>query len=255
MECTFSEFSYGYAAIREAESELARVYRASGAPALPSLVAEEELGWDAKLPFVEYALFLQFKRVHYVSRRHPASQTWPYVDGRHYRFAIDTNGHQHHALLDLEARLLSGAEVGEVYYAAPTFHEDHEFDTYYSNGEVLDRSSLVSPSEFGANTGIHHFVTDEAGTSQVLSSPRPPRRQTTWERLVAETEVRARVAADRRPRARISLGLLEEALMSSAATLGRGFSRALDAPAARRIQRLAALLDCGLVLLVSSENQ
>lgn len=88
----------------------------------------------------------------------------------------------------------------------------------------------------------------------MLSSPRPPRRQVSWERLGEETEVRARVAADRRPRARMSLGLLKEALMSSAAKLGRGFGRALDAPAARRIQRLAALLDCGLILLASPEN-
>lgn len=113
MECKFSEFSYGYAAIREAESELALVYRANGAPVLPSLVAEEQLGWDAKQRFVEYALFLQFKRVQYVSRRHPSSRTWPHVGGRHYRFAIDTNGHQHQALLQLEAQLRSGAEAGE----------------------------------------------------------------------------------------------------------------------------------------------
>jgi hypothetical protein len=255
MECKFSEFSYGYAVIREAESVLLQIYRSSGAPVLPSLVAEEQLGYDAKLPFVECALFFQFKRVQFISRRHPKSPTWPHIGSPHYRFAVDTDGHQHRALLHLEAHLRSGAEAGEVYYSAPMFHENHEFDTYYSNGEVLRRSSLVVPSDLGASAGLHHLVTDESGQILVMSSPHPPRRRASWERLTAEAEMRARSAADRPRQARMSLAFLEEALMSSAAMLGRGFGRALDAPAGRRIQRLAALLDCGLVLLISPENQ
>lgn len=39
MDFDFSEFSYGYVAIREAESVLSEVYRSAGAPVLPSLVA------------------------------------------------------------------------------------------------------------------------------------------------------------------------------------------------------------------------
>lgn len=76
MDADFSEFSFGYAAIREAESTLTEVYRAAGAPTLPSLELEEQLGWDAKVPTLDYALFLQFKRQTYVSRRHPSSPTW-----------------------------------------------------------------------------------------------------------------------------------------------------------------------------------
>jgi hypothetical protein len=71
--------------------------------------------------------------------------------------------------------------------------------------------------------------------------------------VAAETRVRAAVAAERRLR-RMCLGILEEALLLSAAALGRGFSQALDVHPGRRIQRLAALLDCGLVLFVLSED-
>ncbi|MFE0530425.1 hypothetical protein ACFW0V_22795 [Micromonospora parva] len=252
MECSFSEFSYGYAAIREAESELAQVYRSRGAPILPSLVAEEQLGWDAQIPFVEYALFLQFKRAQYVSRRHPASPTWPHVGGPHYRFAIDTDGHQHRALLHLEQRLRTGIEIGEVFYAAPTFHEDRQFDACYSTGEVLDRSSLVSPSEFRGDSGVHHFVTDLSGNSQILSTPRAPQRRVSWEGLVAMAQEHAVAAAEGRPRQRMRVGVLEEELMVSAEMLGRGSDRAINVSPIRRIQRLAALLDCGLVLLLSS---
>lgn len=250
VDCSFSEFSYGYAAIREAESELTQAYQATGAPILPSLVEEEHLGYDAKLRFVEYALFLQFKRVQYVSRRHPALPTWPHVGGPHHRYAIDTDGHQHQALLELELRLWSGAEVGEVYYAAPTFHREHEFDEYYSRGQVLRRSSLVSPSEFGLDDGTHHLVVDEFGASLMLSSPRPPKRQA-WERLVADVYRRGSNETDGHSRERVSLGFPEEALMSSVAILGRGRNLRRDAPPIRRIQRLAALLDCGLILFTA----
>ena len=170
MDCDFSEFSYGYAAIREAESELASIYHAAGAPVLPSLLAEEKLGWDAKLEFVEYALFLQFKRSEYVSRRHPASPTWWAVGGPHYRFSIDTDGHQHRALANLESSLAAGSDPGHVYYAAPGFHRQSEFDDAYSFGQVLEQSHLLSPSEFGLGTGKHHFVADPHGNLQILRS-------------------------------------------------------------------------------------
>jgi hypothetical protein len=80
MQSDFSEFSYGYACLREAESIITELYTTAGAPVLPSLREENRLGWDAKLSTVEYALFLQFKRTDYVSRRHPSSPTWPYFN-------------------------------------------------------------------------------------------------------------------------------------------------------------------------------
>lgn len=222
MDCDFSEFSYGYAAIREAEADLASIYQSAGAPVLPSLLQEEKLGWDAKLQYVEYCLFLQFKRVEYVSRAHPASPTWWAVGGPHYRFSIDTDGHQHAALTHLESALAAGTDPGHVYYVAPGFHRQHEFDAAYSYGGVLERSYLVDPSEFPSSSGKHHFVADPGGGLQlVLSEPRRPERVNNWESMRENVRSRA-VSASERPRARdITLGGLEDALQESISRLGR----------------------------------
>lgn len=255
MDCDFSEFSYGYAAIREAEAELANIYRSAGAPVLPSLLQEEKLGWDAKLQYVEYCLFLQFKRVEYVSRPHPASPTWWSVGGPHYRFSIDTDGHQHAALVNLEAALDTGEDPGHIYYAAPGFHRQHEFDDAYSYGGVLERSHLVSPSEFPNSTGRHHFVADLAGGLQVLSEPRRLERVEQWESM--RESVRSRAAsASERPRSRdMTLGGLEEAVQESLGRLGRDVPRTIDAPITRQLQRSAAVLGCGLILLLVDDKE
>ncbi|WP_028645079.1 hypothetical protein [Nocardioides sp. URHA0020] len=254
MDCDFSEFSYGYAAIREAEAELATIYRSAAAPVLPSLLQEEKLGWDAKLQYVEYCLFLQFKRVEYVSRRHPASPTWSYVGGPHYRFSIDTDGHQHAALVSLESALSTGTDPGHIYYAAPGFHRQHEFDAAYSYGGVLENSHLVSPTEFPSSTGKHHFVADLAGGLQVLSEPRRPERIGQWESMRERARVRATAASNRPRRRDMTLGGLEDAVQESISRLGRDVPRTIDAPITRRLQRSAAALGCGLILLLVDDE-
>lgn len=247
MECEFSEFSYGYAAIREAEAELTQVYQSAGAPVLPSLLQEEKLGWDAHLEFVDYALFLQFKRVDFVSRRHPDSPSWDHVAGKHYRFAIDTDGHQHAALCELERNLASFAVPAHVYYAAPTFYRQIEFDMAYGGGTVLEQSSLIAPTALGENDGRHHHVTDEAGVSLILSEPRRVESAMSWEAMLAGARDRAGVAREGRREGVMTLGDLEGVLRVSAERLGRSRYVSLDAPLARRLDRLAAALDCGLV--------
>lgn len=142
MRAEFSEFSYGYAVVREAEALVGQTFKAAGAPLLPSLKQEEAWGFDAKISYVGYALFFQFKRADYVSREHPASPTWPHVGAAHYRWTIDTDGHQHAAMIQLEKDVATGLQVGDVLYAAPRFHAAHEFDEAYRQAEVLDRSTL-----------------------------------------------------------------------------------------------------------------
>ncbi|GAA2559148.1 hypothetical protein GCM10010435_32890 [Winogradskya consettensis] len=248
MDCKFSEFSYGYAAIREAESVIGQIYRQHGAPVLPSLIQEEELGYDARIPFVDYALFLQFKRTEYVSRRHPASPTWEHVNMPHYRFTIDTAGHQHAALARLEARLNSTPGSGEVFYTAPTFHLQEDFDHAYGFGEVLERSSIVLPSELEQNVGVHHFVVTAEGESLVLSQPRPPQKQVHWSTLLSAANDRAGAARERVRHDSMNLESLEDALLDSLSLIRPRFDRDLSAPRSRRIQRLAAVLGCGLAL-------
>lgn len=228
MDCTFSEFSYGYAAVREAETDLAAAYEPGEA------VDDTQL--------VDYVLFLQFKRIDYVSRRHPASPTWKHVGRRHFRFAVDTDGPQHRALVELESKL----PRGDVYYSAPLFHTDREFDYFYSNDQVLAHSSLVSPSELGIGGGIHNYVTDQDGQSWVLSEPREPRDRTTWAEIVKRDVVGERM----------TVRDLADLMEASVETMGRGrtLDESLPTGTTQRLQRLAALLDCGLVLFVRAEN-
>lgn len=253
MDADFSEFSFGYAAIREAESTLTAVYGAAGAPVLPSLQLEEKRGWDAKVPTLDYALFMQFKRPTFVSRRHPSSPTWDQVGNPHYRVAIHTGEHQHQRLLELENELSSDALAANVYYVAPRFHLQADFDAAYLNGSVLDRSVIEPPSEFGDDGTVHHHVTDATTlASQVLSEPRPPIKQTEWARVLEDTSTRARHRGQRSDRP--ELPALEQTLLRATAGLERVSSRDLDAPVTRRIDRLATLLGCGLVLFGSLDD-
>lgn len=256
MDCDFSEFSYGYAAIREAEAELAQIYQSLGAPILPSLKQEEKLGYDARINTVGYCLFLQFKRVEYVSRAHPASPTWPAAGGRHFRFSIDSDGHQHQALVALETSLVGSA--GDIYYTAPSFHRQREFDAAYGRGQVLEKSFLISPTEFPAMTGKHHFVANMAGDCQILSEPRRLEREDNWGHLRERARSRATDIAGRSPVARdlegLTLGQLEEAVQESIGRLRRNIPREVDAPIVQRLHRSATALGCGLVLLVVDDK-
>ena len=254
MDCEFSEFSYGYAAIREAEADLSAAYHAAGAPVLPSLLQEEKLGWDVALRYVEYALFLQFKRPQFVSRRHSASPSWPHIGIPHYRVAIDTDGHQHAALIALQRSLSGGSERGHVYYAAPSFHLQFDFDQSYGLGRVLERSTLVEPSEFGVMDGTHHLVSARAGHQLILSEPRTPERPVSWESLRADVRDRAATWRDRDPDGRFTVAGLDEALRQSVSSLGRSVPHDLSAPVTSRLQRSAAALGCGLVLLLDERG-
>lgn len=254
MDARFSEFSFGYAAIREAENTLTEVYRTAGAPVLPSLQLEEQVGWDAKVPTLEYALFLQFKRQVYISRRHPNSPTWDQVHNPHYRFAIDTADDQHQRLLELEQGLENDSQaVGNVYYVAPRFHEQADFDDAYLTGSVLERSVIEPPSEFGDDGMIHHHVTDAiTQVAQVLSEPRTPSKQIEWTDVLEHAATRARERGDRRHRP--GLADLEHMLLRATAGLSAVSSRDLDAPVTRRVDRLATIVGCGLVLLGSRDE-
>ncbi|MRH87455.1 hypothetical protein GFY24_08285 [Nocardia sp. SYP-A9097] len=254
MDTDFSEFSFGYAAVREAESTLTAIYRSAGAPVLPSLVLEEQLGWDAKIGTVDYALFLQFKRPTYISRRHPHSPTWDQIGTPHYRFAVHTGEHQHQRLLELERDLAVESQIGDVYYVAPCFHAQHDFDQAYLNGTVLEHSVIVPPSEFGADGDTHHYVSDaHTGTQLVMSHPRAPRRHTDWTTIQRHIGRRA----DTRGHTEISrpnLFELEEILLRVTRGFATGERRDRQVPITRRIDRLATLMGCGLILLGSLED-
>lgn len=252
MDADFSEFSYGYAAIREAEIEFGKTYKLAGAPKLPSLVEEENLGWDVRLAFVDFALFLQFKRSVFVSRRHPKSPTWHGPNTAHYRYAIDTDGHQHQALLRLQSDLAAVPGSGDVYYSAPVFHRQADFDRAYSSGQVLRTSTMVPPSDFGSMDGTHHLVATSPGLPTIMSEPRRADSAVTWEAVESSTRERAmRTARRERPR-RFTVGDLDALLQNSVGRLERDIMVDPDASVMSRLHRSAAILGCGLALVALS---
>jgi hypothetical protein len=254
MECKFSEFSYGYACIREAEDLLKTVYRSKGAPILPSLREEADLGYDAKLAFVQYVLLMQFKRSEFVSRSHPGSPTWPTIGSRHYRFSIDTDGDQHARLEAARNGFRAGTDIGEVFYVAPLFYLEEDLHRYYLADTVLENSILVEPDNFGVGAGIqpgrHHYAIDETGSYWILSDPRPPSDAGTW--LDVKWRVGERAEGWQSPsRSNFRVGDLETFLLSVVEPRDRDTSHNVGMAIGDRLQYLAALLDCGLALVAT----
>lgn len=190
----------------------------------------------------------------FVSRRHPQSPSWDYVGGPHYRFAINTGELQHQRLLELEQRLAISDEAGDVYYVSPRFHRQTDFDNAYLSGLVLEQSVIVPPSEFGDDGGLHFHVTNiDTRVAQVLSQPRPPEKQVEWIAIQQRTDTRAQ-HRDSRSRRRIELSELEQILIEiirDRSVIARSDGEALIT---RRIDRLATMIGCGLVLFGSDET-
>lgn len=169
MDPKFSEFSYGYSVIREIEDLAATLFPSGvGRPILPSLPEEEQLGWDVGYATVGFVLFLQFKRGEFVSRSHPASPTWPHIGDRHYRFAIDTAGHQFAALSTL-AHATKNYPV-HVAYLAPRFHESPVFTALHLARAVLDHSYGCDPRLVPYDLDVHHRVASEDDQTHLICS-------------------------------------------------------------------------------------
>ena len=104
-------------------------------PVFPSLREEAKLGYDVKLSYPGYPIFLQFKLSDWLSRN-PAKY-FGYYDRPYYRIPITRRAHsrQHNLLKGL-------ADGGEqhVYYVAPQFHTIEEFDDAYSSSSIMQKS-------------------------------------------------------------------------------------------------------------------
>ena len=191
----------------------------------------EGQGIRRQAPYVGFALYFQFKRSKWISQRHPNSPTWDHVRAPHYRWPIDTDGHQHAALLNLQREIKARLHVGDVLYAAPKFHLPAQLDDAYLRSEVLDRSTLLTPSEFGDRCGVHRSVfAPRTGFERILSEPREP------ERLWSSSDVT--ISAERHAESgeRVRLDLVENALHSAlVGELQRDVERDPGMPIAQRI--------------------
>lgn len=168
----FSEFSYGFALTHELVGWTA----IGAAPVFPSLLAEGRTGggWDVKLDKPGLPLYLQFKRSQCIAsgngrerravRKHIGQRNFnedlalPY-----YRFFFmeSSLSKQHDLLLELD----QGSR--DVFYAAPYFHEQSEFDTAWGNRDVTRQTAFVRPRDVGQLTeGKHSIAFDTKHTDR-----------------------------------------------------------------------------------------
>ncbi|MGD8623765.1 MAG: hypothetical protein PVF47_12290 [Anaerolineae bacterium] len=136
MKPEFSEFSYGFALSYEVMNALQP--GVVGAPLFPSLRAQAGTGTDVEFAPAGCPLFLQFKLAAYMKTAR--AKQWATYGGPYFRVVIPgrTRSNQHNLL-----RELSRVEP-EVYYAAPAFYRQIEFNQAFVNDEILFQSRFIA---------------------------------------------------------------------------------------------------------------
>ena len=158
----FSEFSYGFGISREIQL-LAERYT-TAYPIFPSLLNEK--GWDVKFRFRGFSLFLQFKRSEYMNRTN--AREWAYFNQPYYRFPVYSfqESPQHNCLVDLASKQQN------VYYCAPLFHADRDFNRFYMTKRILERSVWVSTQDLPHVRGRQHHRISYISTHGIFQSER-----------------------------------------------------------------------------------
>lgn len=171
-----SEYSYGFGATTEALGHL-RSVGAQAVPFLPSLVHENEVGFDVAFGEPGSLLMLQFKLGHQLSRyvRRRGEHAAPAVARPFWRFEVDVD----HAQF---IRLRSWEAIGaDVYYVAPRFADWRSYQRHFLREQILEHSLLITPADIhtgaGGAPGRHRVVYDKTARF-VCSEPReaPERR-------------------------------------------------------------------------------
>ena len=152
MKAQFSEFSYGFA---YTDALIRRIGGISAAPVFPSLRDEATKGWDVRLNYPGYPVFLQFKLSDRLERTY--AKYWPYYRRPYFRVDITplTRSRQHNLL-----KKLADSGVGRVSYEAPLFYQTREFDDAYTSDNIIDRSISipVSKLEYLTDNEVHHIT-------------------------------------------------------------------------------------------------
>jgi hypothetical protein len=167
MNSQITEFSYGFALTHELINNNALLLGAT-APEFPSLSQEGAPGggYDVALDFGTF-LFLQFKLSEYMIRNtagEAATLGVPY-----YRFWImpPSESQQHPMLLELEQT------GGLVYYAAPVFWTQDEFNNAFTHHLIAPGSLFVPPNSIGVIQGaMWHPVAFNENNAYIFSEPK-----------------------------------------------------------------------------------
>ncbi len=187
----FSEFTYGYAVMRETETFLTKHAGAlTRAPEQPSLIKENTVGYDAKLVTVDLAVLLQFKVPFFTSRQHtrgacgPDHCTWSAWRREHFRVWVDVGSNQQSAMREYEREIDSGAYLGLSCYVTPAYWKQRGHDSHYARGQVLDQSAAPLPSLFDGLAGKHAFSYEApSGQCVVMSEARDGEHKSLGDRL------------------------------------------------------------------------
>jgi len=156
LRSEITEFSYGFALTREFvdNSSLGLM----SAPQFPSLTQEGQIGggYDVAINLGTF-LYLQFKLSEYMVGSQAGEGDVLALPYHRFWLMPSSLSLQHEMLLDLEA---AGSTV---FYAAPRFHLQSEFNTRFANEEVLDQSIFVAPQNIGVlpTTGDHCVAFDD----------------------------------------------------------------------------------------------
>lgn len=168
MRPSISEFSYGFAVTTELLRVLGPV---TVAPVFPSLRAEGKQGggWDVRLDWPGFPLFLQFKLCDHMTRHTCKEARLLGSSLPCYRMHLRPTrlSPQHRLLLELEQ------QGREVYYCAPMFHDTEAFNDAFLQHSVCTRSIWIRPSDVGElpDNGDHHVSFEPGGRRWLFSKP------------------------------------------------------------------------------------
>ena len=157
MNPEFSEFSYGFAFTHEFVN---RNPGLDAAPELPSLIREAETGTDLKLGYQGHPKYFQFKLSAYLNRKNAIH--WCDHRESHYRVRITTRPRPNREPgTDQHSNLIRLAkDVDEVFYVAPKFHTQDEFNRLFLGGQITN-NSLWAPLRdlHPVSDGEPHYLT------------------------------------------------------------------------------------------------
>ena len=139
MDCSFSETQFVFAILHELLDKKWSTKRGWLPPKFPTQRQERDLGYDVSIQGPVRALFFQFKVPEKKTTR--ISKYWEEYNTPYYVFKIwpDNLTHQHNNLI----QLANAPGHNKVYYCAPAFITDEEFDKYYKNGTIANNSIFV----------------------------------------------------------------------------------------------------------------
>lgn len=139
MDSEFSEIQFQCAVVGELMNTRTTVAKKWKAPIMPTTREENGLGYDCKIEGPIKTLFFQFKTSRELTKAY--ANHWGLYMGNYYEFDIRPleKSSQHNDLVDLA----NSDSRFRVFYCAPGFIKNSEYQDYYTRGEIIENSIFV----------------------------------------------------------------------------------------------------------------